>query len=404
MGGLARAYGNEGERETQFANLSAELQSVRAQLRDARGPLGDAGLTGRIAHDFGNLLGVIIANLDLLDEGIDKGTENSTLLHEALEAALRGAELNRQLLALTRRTPLTPTRIDASGVLRRLAEGMRNDSEAAHIELELDLESNAPVAADPIELEARIAALLDRARNAMPKGGTLSVSTASRKLGAGNTPFAAPLVGDYVIIEIGDTGAALTQEEIARALSPTLRLSGPPDASATAFHEVSTFARQSHGYVDIQAQKETGTIVRLYLPRDGEPLAGADKSATEAPATETVLVVDDNADMRRVVVRQLRELGYNVLEAEDGPSALMTLNSATVDLLFTDVVMPGGLSGFDLARLVTSRWPRMKALITSGFPELEPHGESAAQAKLRRLNKPYRKSDLALTLREVLDS
>lgn len=118
---------------------------------------------------------------------------------------------------------------------------------------------------------------------------------------------------------------------------------------------------------------------------------------------EAVLVVDDNAGVRRVVVRQLHELGYRALEAEDGPAALMTLNTQAVDILFTDVVMPGGMSGFDLARLVLSRWPDMKALITSGFPELEPEGDSASQAKLRRLIKPYRKADLERALREVLD-
>lgn len=119
---------------------------------------------------------------------------------------------------------------------------------------------------------------------------------------------------------------------------------------------------------------------------------------------ETVLAVDDNSGLLRVVVRQLKDLGYRVLEAEDGPSALMVLNNEPVDLLFTDVVMPGGMSGYDLARLVLARWPKMKALITSGFPELMPVGDSALQSKLKRLNKPYRKADLAEALREVLDA
>ncbi len=127
------------------------------------------------------------------------------------------------------------------------------------------------------------------------------------------------------------------------------------------------------------------------------------KVETQRRVRETVLVVDDNAGVRRLVVRQLHEMGYRAIEAEDGPTALMALNGGSVDLLFTDVVMPGGMSGFDLARLVLSRWPQMKALITSGFPELEPQGDSAAQAKLKRLIKPYRKADLERALREVLD-
>ena len=137
-----------------------------------------------------------------------------------------------------------------------------------------------------------------------------------------------------------------------------------------------------------------------------EPTTPAGDACVTTPSAvrrETVLVVDDNAGVRRLVVRQLTELGYRALEAEDGPSALMMLNTHAVDLLFTDVVMPGGMSGFDLARLVLSRWPAMKALITSGFPDLEPNADSAAQAKLQRLIKPYRKADLANALREVLD-
>lgn len=403
MTGLAQSYRSDADADARVAALSAELAEARAQLRQAKQG-GANALTGQIAHDFGNLLGVMIANLDLLDEQLDKGSEPSTLVGEALEAALRASDLTRQLLALTRREPLTPIRVDINQMLARLGDTLDAVADLAGVEIHLDLDpSAAHVTADSAELEARLEALLRRALEAMPTGGLLQITTGSRRLGAENTPFAAPLSGDYVVVEIGDTGPALTADEIARALSPTLAAGSPDDATAE-FRQVSNFARQSHGYVDIYAQAETGTTVRLYLPRDGEPLAGTEEPTPDNAGTETVLVVDDNADMRRVVVRQLKELGYKVLEAEDGPSALMTLNGETVHLLFTDVVMPGGLSGFDLARLVTSRWPRMKALITSGFPELEPHGQSAPQAKLRRLNKPYRKSDLAKVLREVLDS
>ena len=141
------------------------------------------------------------------------------------------------------------------------------------------------------------------------------------------------------------------------------------------------------------------------LPAPGAPDA---IEATAVPAAGhrggTILAVDDNAGLRRVVVRQLKDLGYRILEAEDGPAALMILNSEPVDLLFTDVVMPGGMSGFDLARTVLARWPGMKALITSGFPELEPGDDSAVAGKLRRLTKPYRRDDLANALREVLEA
>ncbi len=132
--------------------------------------------------------------------------------------------------------------------------------------------------------------------------------------------------------------------------------------------------------------------------------AGASTASPAPGAPVTVLVVEDNPELRRAVVRQLLDLGYGAIEAGDGPAALMILNSDPVDLLFTDVVMPGGMSGFDLARLVLARWPAMKAVITSGFPELEPIGDSLTAGKLRRLTKPYRKGELAQTLREVLDA
>lgn len=151
---------------------------------------------------------------------------------------------------------------------------------------------------------------------------------------------------------------------------------------------------------------------QLLALADRQPSSAADDTDATEPAAgtadgrggETILAVDDNAGVRRVVVRQLEALGYRILEAEDGPAALMILNSERVDLLFTDVVMPGGMSGFDLARLVLARWPAMKALITSGFPELEPSTISATTGQLRRLIKPYRRADLAMALREVLDS
>jgi CheY-like chemotaxis protein len=151
-----------------------------------------------------------------------------------------------------------------------------------------------------------------------------------------------------------------------------------------------------------------GTGSEIPAARPAPPIvdAPASPTATARPgsAPVTILVVDDNPELRRAVVRQLLDLGYGAIEAGDGPAALMILNSEPVDLLFTDVVMPGGMSGFDLARLVLARWPAMKAVITSGFPELEPIGDSITAGKLRRLTKPYRRGELAQTLSEVLDA
>ncbi len=397
---------NGDDAEARISGLSSELESARTQLREARRTVAANGLAGQIAHDFSNLLGVIIANLDLLDEQIGAEPDLAPLVRDALEAALRGAQLTRQLLALSHREPLAPARVAINDMLARLGDAVRPAATAVEIRLKLDALATH-VTADPMELEACLDALLRRGCAAMPQGGRLQISTAGCRLGGESAALAVPLSGEYVVVEISDTGTALTPEAVASALSPTLSASAQPDAAISELHLVSSFARQSHGYVDVHAEPGLGTTIRLYLPRGVEqaPATGEDPAAVaDSVGSETVLVVDDNPDMRRVVARQLKELGYTVIEAEDGPTALMTLNGESVDLLFTDVVMPGGLSGFDLARLVLSRWPKMKALITSGFPELEPHGDSAPQAKLRRLYKPYRKSDLAKVLREVLDA
>jgi CheY-like chemotaxis protein len=179
----------------------------------------------------------------------------------------------------------------------------------------------------------------------------------------------------------------------------------PGHAADVELAAVFGFAAETGGHLDVFSEPGVGTTFRLYLPRIG--FGAETRLPAPGPETgghETILAVDDNAGQRRLVARQLRELGYRTLEAEDGPTALMILNTEPVDLLFTDVVMPGGMSGYDLARLTLSRWPRMKALLTTAFPEARLSGEQLPPDKLRQLAKPYRKAELAQTLREILEA
>ncbi len=391
--------------EEQVATLSAELGGARALMGDVRRAGAIRSLTGDVAHDFNNLLGVIIANLDLLGEQISDTDGPSNLVHEALEAALRGAELTRQLLVLADRRPLAPERVAVNDMLKRLVQALQPSIDKMEIKLDLDATA-AFVMADPGQLEASLVNLISNGRDSMPEGGVLMITTAHRRFDERDGPQQPALpAGDYVVVEVGDTGEPLAADAIARILDPSLPAS-TGGRSGSGLGLIADFARQCGGDVEIYSAAGVGTTIRFYAPRATDPLEEvlANAGSTADPrGSETILVVDDNAGMRRIVVRQLRELGYRVLEAEDGQAALMMLNSEPIQLLFTDVVMPGGLSGYDLARLVLSRWPAMKALITSGFPDLEPHGDSAPQAKLKRLLKPYRKADLARTLREVLD-
>jgi CheY-like chemotaxis protein len=165
------------------------------------------------------------------------------------------------------------------------------------------------------------------------------------------------------------------------------------------------FMKQSNGHINVYSEEDVGTTFRLYLPRamaEAETAAAGGSANFALGAAETILAVEDNPRLRALVVKQLKQLGYRTLEAEDGPSALKLLEANDVDLLFTDVIMPGGMSGYDLGRTARTRWPKIRVLLTSGFPEEKINGNGKPPWNMRLLLKPYRKEDLALTLREVL--
>ena len=357
-------------------------------------------LTGGMAHDFNNLLGIVIGNLDLLS---DRATDEETkeLVREALEAALRGTELTQGLLAFSRRQPLHPDLVSPNAIAAKVADLVRVTLTEG-TEIALDLSADAwPVFADPAQLEASMIAVLDNARDAMPKGGTIRLSTANRVLDAA---YAAQLpglaAGDYAVIEIADCGRGMTPEVAERAFEPFFSTKESRRGAGLGLSRVFGFMRQSGGHTAIDSEIGAGTTVQLFLPRARS--AGAAETASEPGGNETVLVVEDNTSMRRVVARQLEELGYRVLEAEDGPAALELLADKDVDLLFTDVIMPGGMRGDDLARNAIERKPGMKAVLTSGSVDATGcDGDIAGD--LRLLHKPYRRSELALALREALE-
>ncbi|MDP1700748.1 MAG: PAS domain-containing protein [Aestuariivirga sp.] len=381
-----------------------ERRLVQAQKMEAIG-----NLTGGLAHDFNNLLGIIIGNLDLLrgqpGSGITRDPNLNQLSSEALDAALRGADLTRRLLAFARRQTLQPQRTDLNelieGISKLLARTLGTD-----IEIKLDLEPKAwPANVDPSQLGASLINIVNNARDAMPNGGTLAIATSNRHLDEDYVAAHADLApGDYTLIEVSDTGTGIPQELLDQIFEPFFTTKGQDKGTGLGLSMVFGFAKQSAGHINVYSEVGHGTTFRLYLPRD---MTAAE--APEAPKTsirqghETVLAVEDNAGLRRVVVRQLNDLGYRVLEAPDGAAALKVLEREPVDLLFTDIMMPGGMSGYDLAKNAVARWPSLKVLLTSGFPETRLNGNGNASVKMHLLTKPYRKDDLASALRKALE-
>jgi PAS domain S-box-containing protein len=379
-----------------------ELRLVQAQKMEAIG-----NLTGGLAHDFNNLLGIIIGNLDLLraqpGNGVTKDPNLNQLSNEALDAALRGADLTKRLLAFARRQTLQPQRTDLNELIEGISKLLRRTL-GTDIEIKLDLEPKAWAAnVDPSQLGASLINIVNNARDAMPNGGTLTIVTSNRHLDEDYVAAHADLApGDYTLIEVSDTGTGIPPELLNHIFDPFFTTKEQGKGTCLGLSMVFGFTKQSAGHINVYSEVGHGTTFRLYLPRD--------RTAAEAPEApkasmrkghETVLAVEDNEGLRRVVVRQLNDLGYHVLEAPDGAAALKVLEGEPVDLLFTDIMMPGGMSGYDLAKNAVARRPSLKVLLTSGFPETKLNGN--ASVKMHLLTKPYRKDDLASALRKALD-
>ncbi len=383
--------------------LRADAQLQQAQKMEAIG-----NLTGGMAHDFNNLLGIVIGNLDLLRDMRKDDADVDELAQGALDAACKGADLTRRLLAFARQQPLQPKRIDVnelvSGITKLLSRTL-----GEQVEISLDLTADPwGTVVDPAQLEAGLVNLATNSRDAMPNGGQLRIATRNRHLDADYAAqHAEVVVGDYVMIEVSDTGTGMPPEIISRIFEPFFTTKERGRGTGLGLAMVFGFMKQSHGHINVYSEPGKGTTFRLYLPRMTEDtrLPDNDESAT-SPARgngEWILVVEDNPSLRRIVVRQLSELGYRVLEAENAAAALELLSTERVDLLMTDIVMPGGTDGVELAQQAQQRWPALKVLFTSGFAEVQINGRSKLlPARTELLTKPYRREKLAATVRKAL--
>lgn len=400
------------ETESIFVGIISDLTERRAteeRLRRSQRMEAIGQLTGGIAHDFNNLLAIILGNLELMLEHAGLPLDARELAMEVMSAGERGAELVRRLLAFARKQQLEPRAINLNERLpetvqllkRTLGEAVQVSTHAAS-----DLWD---ALADPTQVDDAVVNLAINARDAMPDGGTLIIETANVFL---DEDYAQQHIdvtaGAYVMLAVSDTGTGMTPEVAARALEPFFTTKPAGRGTGLGLSQVYGFVKQSGGHVSIYSEPARGTTVKLYLPRSNPSavLAAAerDKSGLPPRGTETILVVEDNPDVRRLVTRQLTELGYTVHEASHGAEALRMLQSdLPLDLMFTDIIMPEGMTGYELAGQARDIRPGLKVLFTSGYTAIGAGHDNDSRAGGPLLSKPYRKRDLAHFLRAALD-
>ena len=382
-------------------NKARETQLRQLQRLDAVGRL-----TGGVAHDFNNLLAIIHGNSELLRERMEDGSEPADMVDDVLGASARGAELVRRLLAYARMQHLEPEAVDLNARLpniisllhRALGENVNVRSRPAG-----DL---WPANVDPTQVDDALVNLAINARDAMPDGGTLTIETANVHL---DEDYAAHQIevrpGEYVMLAVSDTGTGMSQEIIDRAFEPFFTTKDEGQGTGLGLSQVFGWVKQSGGHIKIYSELGHGTTIKLYLPRaeaEAEPkLAKPDLGTPKG--NETILVVEDNPNVRKTVIRQLHDLGYRTVEADSGAGALeLARDGLPFDLLLTDVIMPGGMTGYQLADELRADCPGLKVLFTSGYTELAASGGSPARSD-PLLSKPYRKHDLGRAVRTALD-
>ena len=381
-------------------------KSMEEQLRQLQRIDAIGRLTGGVAHDFNNLLAIIHGNSELVREGLADGSQEAEMADDVINAAVRGAELVRRLLAFARMQHLEPEPIDLSSRLPNILGLLeRSLGEKIHVRVKTARQL-WPAIVDPTQVDDALVNLAINARDAMPGGGTLTIETQNVSL---DEDYAANHVevmpGDYVMLAVSDSGTGMSPEVIARAFEPFFTTKEEGKGTGLGLSQVFGWVKQSGGHIKIYSELGHGTTVKLYLPRatgKGEAKPAEPERATPR-GDETIFVVEDNPNVRRTVVRQLHDLGYRTIEAESGAEAIVRVREgAEFDLMLTDVVMPGGMTGYQLADELGALRPGARVLFTSGYTELAAASGQAAR-KEALLSKPYRKQDLGRAVRQALD-
>lgn len=371
----------------------SEMSYTQAQKMEAIGQL-----TAGLAHDFNNLLQVAIGNQEIALRSLGNPDLTEKMLGKSQAALQKATKLTQQLLAFARKQRLDPRRLNLNGLVIEFSEILLSTL-GDRIDLRLDLRPALPECfVDPHQFEVALLNALINSRDAMPRGGTITIGTSilsdRRKLDAHR------LLGDqYVVICISDNGEGMSRDVVERATEPFFTTKGPGTGLGLAM--VHGFVEQSHGRLEIESEVGKGTRVRMIFPVASKESAGRDAKVDDtvadvAPAdrVRSVLIVDDNPDVREMSAAYLSSLGYRTIEAESGEAALELLKSDTVDLLFSDVIMPGGMNGLQLIEEVRRAYPAIATLAATGYSENILEKPPSAK-DLQILPKPFKLNDLA---------
>jgi len=382
---------------------------LERQLRQSQKMEAVGQLTGGIAHGFNNLLGVIIGNLDLLEREVCNDQAKLKRVQTAIKAATRGADLTRRLLMFSSKDELRPSSIVLEESIESMAE-LAARTLGPEITLVKHFDSSLPaIYVDSNGLESALLNLVINARDAMPDGGVLTIATSLHVIDESHPGVHSGEVvpGNYVCISVTDTGTGMPRGDVDRAFEPFFTTKPKGKGTGLGLAMVYGFAKQSGGLARIDSEPGCGTMVSLYLPfAKGLPRTVATKPValrTPAKARGTVLVVDEEAELLEIALCYLADLGYDALRAKDAAAALAVLSRKAIDVLVTDIVMPGGMNGVRLAQEAKLIHPEMKVIYCSGFPAetLAERGHTLVDGAL--LYKPYQRREFEATIRKVLE-
>ncbi|MCH8136400.1 MAG: PAS domain S-box protein [Proteobacteria bacterium] len=394
--------------EFSFVTDITERKEHDEQLRQALKMEAVGRLTGGVAHEFNNLLMVVLGNIELLESHLQEDDPLRSFTSSAMKAVLRGSELTQSLLAFSRKQKLESSNVDLNELVigtqhlfqRTLGETIIIDTELA--------KGIWHTAADAGQIEAALLNFVLNSRDAMPQGGTITVRTSNRQMTADTAAhFDCVGPGDYVMLEVTDTGTGMTAEQIEHAFEPFYTTKKIGEGTGLGLSVAYGFAKQSGGCLEIESEPGKGTTVRLCLPRTVETAVAADSKQEKSVEVGSgrILVVEDDDDVRTLAVKQLISLGYDVTEAADGVEMLALLDGdSDFDLLFSDVILPGGMSGPEAAKEAQRKRPHLKVLLTSGHPQKHIEDLPVGGKDMVVLTKPYRKAELAEAIMAAMNA
>ena len=382
---------------------------LEAELRQAQKMEAVGQLTGGVAHDFNNLLSIIVGNLQLLSRPLKGQEKLMELVDSALKAALRGADLTKRLLSLSRRQMLEPRLLDVNELVMEMDELLRRTL-GNSVDIETRFEKNLhPATIDPGQLESALLNLAINARDAMPEGGQLLIETSNLSISESGSPeFPQATPGEYVFLAVSDTGCGMPSDVADRAFEPFFTTKDVGKGSGLGLSMVHGFVEKSGGFTSIRSNVGVGTRIRLLFPMSDASAASSEQQIIEIEmprGDECILVVEDDNEVRKTTIALLIDLGYQALEAGDGPSALRVLGAhPEIDLLFSDVMMPGGMRGPVLAQQAGEIRPDLPVLFATGFAESTILHKGVEAGPDSVICKPYGHDELARKIRRLLDT